>query len=126
MSTDDLFEQLGPPPGGAERFARRLDAAAARAVAAPHRRTFALAGAACTALALIVAVVVFRNETVTVSPPPAADTAVTAEIYDSPAFDRLLGRPMQSTELTVTLGEQAAAVTELSTQNDKVRIYRID
>jgi hypothetical protein len=49
-----------------------------------------------------------------------------SEIYNSPAFDRLLGRPAQFTELSVSRNDQAAPVTELETAHDRIRVYRID
>ena len=128
MSTDrhGLFTQLEPPPGGAERFARRLDEAAASPSPAPRWRTFALAGAACAAVALVVAVVLLRDADDPVLPPLVADLQPTPEIYDSPAFDRLLGRPAQFTALTISRNGQAASVTEVDTGNDKVRIYQLE
>lgn len=121
MSADNLFKQLEPPPGGAERFARRLDEAAA---GAPRWRPFALAGAAAAALVVAVAVVLLREPSGTVA--PVADSPSTPEIYNSPAFDRLLGRPFQAEELTATRNEQTASVTELESHNEKVRIYQLN
>ena len=59
-------------------------------------------------------------------PPLVADLQPEPEIYNSPAFDRLLGRAAQFTELTVSRNEQATSVVELATANDKVRIYQIE
>jgi hypothetical protein len=81
-----------------------------------------LAGAA--AAALVVAVVLLREPGDDV--PPVADSQPTPEIYDSPAFDRLLGRPLQPEQLTAVVNQQAASVTELESHNDKVRIYQVD
>jgi hypothetical protein len=129
MNTDDLFGQLEPPPGGAERFARRLDEAAAHARSMDARRTFALAGAAAAVVLLVVALAVLRAPS-DAPPPPVADSVpapeVYPEIYDSPAFDRLLGRPLQAEQLTATVNQEAKAVTELESQNPNVRIYRIN
>jgi hypothetical protein len=128
MNTDDLFGQLDPPPGGAERFARRLDDVAAHASQDAHRRRFALAGAAAAAILLVVALAVLRAPS-DAPPPPVADSVpapeIYPEIYESPAFDRLLGRPLRAERLTATVNQQAAAVTELESQNPNVRIYRI-
>ena len=88
-------------------------------------RTFALAGAACAAVALIVAVVLPRlgqSRNTAARRKFAAD----AQIDNSPAFDRLLGRPAQFTALTVSRNEQSASVIEIETANDKVRIYQIE
>jgi hypothetical protein len=121
MSTDNLFRQLEPPRGGAERFVRRLDEAAA----SPARARWlplALAGAAsAAAVALVVAVVLLRE------PGDAAlPVADASEIYESPEFDRLLGRPLQAEQLTAVVNKQTASVTELESQNEKVRIYQIN
>jgi hypothetical protein len=126
MNTDDMFAQLEPPPGGAERFARRLDEATsqARSVDA-RRRKFAVVGAAAAAILLVVAFAVLRGPS-SAPPPPAADLVPAPEIYDSPAFDRLLGRPLQTEQLTATVNEEAKAVTELESQYPNVRIYRIN
>jgi hypothetical protein len=118
------FAQLEPPPGGAERFHRRLSEAAS-APHAPRWRIVALAGAAGVAVALIVAAVVLHAPNDAPSS-LAADSAAVAAIYDAPQFDRLLGRSPPPAGLAVTRNEQPAAVAELQTANDKVRIYRID
>ena len=118
-----LFTELAPPPGGAERFRRRLDEST-DAPRAPRWRVFALAGAACAAVA-VAAVVALHGSNDSASL-PVADSERTAAIYDAPEFDRLLGRPPQPAELTVMLNEQIAPVAEIETGNEKVRIYRIN
>jgi hypothetical protein len=126
MNADDLFEQLELPPGGAERFAQRLDEAGAHARHVElRRRKFALAGAAAAAILLVVAFAVLRAPS-DAPPPSVAGSVPVPEIYDSPAFDRLLGRPLQAEQLTATVNEEAKAVTELESQNPTVRIYRIN
>lgn len=124
MSTDDLFRQIEPPRGGLERFARRLDAAAGARTAAPRWRPFAWAGAASVAAALVVAGVLRREPSQ--PEPPLATTPPAPAIYDSPAFDRLLGRPLEPEQLTAVVNRQPASVTELESQNDRVRIYQIN
>jgi hypothetical protein len=116
-----LFAELTPPPGGAERFAQRLDETAP-AADGPRWRGFALAGAVGAAVALVVAVVLLRQPGDSASPPVAA----APEIYDAPEFDRLLGRPAQPTEFTVRLDERAASIVEVETTNEKIRIYEIN
>jgi hypothetical protein len=118
---DGLFSELDSPPGGVERFAQRLDEAA-RTPGAPRWRGLAFAGAACAAVALVVAVVLLREPSDSTSPPVAA----APEIYDAPEFDRLLGRPARPAEFTVTLGERTASVVEVETTNEKVRLYEIN
>ncbi len=116
-----VFAELTPPPGGAERFARRLDEAA-HVADAPRWRGFALAGAVGAAVALVVAVVLLREPGDSASPPVAA----APEIYDAPEFDRLLGRPTQPTAFAVTLDERTASIVEVETTNEKIRIYEIN
>lgn len=115
-----LFAELTPPAGGAERFAKRLDETEQDADV-PRWRGFAFAGAASAAVALVVAVVLLRNPSD--STPP---TIASGDIYGAPEFDRLLGRPSQPAEFTVTLGERTASVVEVETTNEKVRIYEIN
>ena len=114
----------------AARRRRAFRTAAPRSRCEPLPRAalenLALAGAACAAVALIVVVVLRRDSDRPVMPPLVADLQPTPEIYNSPAFDRLLGRPAQFTELTVSRNEQSASVVELETANDKVRIYQIE
>ena len=118
----DLFTELEPPPGGAERFAARLDAEAA-APSASRRHAFA-AAAACAAIALA-AVVVWLREPNDAGPPLAADGPPPVEVYNAPQLDRLLGRPLRTTELTVTLDAETLPVTRLATASEKIRIYRL-
>jgi hypothetical protein len=123
MNTEALFKQLDPPAGGAERFARRLEAVAGKSAGKPLW-PLAVAGAACAAAAVVVAVLVLRAPTDDVAPVAAADPVPV--VYDSPAFDRLLGRPLKTEQLTATVNKQTAAVTELESRNDKVRIYELN
>ena len=119
---EDLFTELMPPPGGAERFAQRLEQAAAVPIIS-LRRVAVFAAAASVVGALVTALVVVRqpNEA---SPPLALGPAV--EIYDAPELDRLLGRSARPMGLVVTVNAEAATVTEVATANDKVRIYRVN
>jgi len=123
MSTENLFRQLDPPPGGAERFARRLDELTATS-ASPRRRSLGLAAAACAALAVLATIVWLQGPQ---DPAPVvADSPPAIDVYGAPQFDRLLGRTRQPPELTVVVGTETAAVTQLETANEKVRIYRIN
>ena len=56
---------------------------------------------------------------------PVANSQPTPEIYNAPAFDRLLGRPLLS-EDTAVVDQQATSVSELESHNEKVRIYPLD
>ncbi len=123
MNTDALFKQLEPPPGGAERFARRLDEIAATRPSA-RARVLAMA-AAIAGVALVTAVLLLRQPSE--SPPVlVADTPPAVEVYDAPEFDRLLGRSAAPAELMVMVNMEAAAVTEIETTNQKVRISEIN
>ena len=86
MNTDALFRELEPPPGGAERFAQRLDEIAA-ARPAPRARALALA-AAIAAVALVTAMLLLRQPN---DAPPVlvAEAPPAVDVYDAPEFDRL-------------------------------------
>jgi len=123
MNTDALFKALEPPPGGAERFAQRLDEVAAER---PSQRARVLAlVAAAAGVALVTAVLLLRQPDdaeqlqVADAPPPV-------DIYNAPELDRLLGRATPPAELMVTVNMQSANVTEIGTTNQKVRIYQIN
>ncbi len=124
MNTDALFKQLEPPPGGAERFARRLDQLAAARPPSPRARVLAIA-AAIAGVALVTAVLLLRQPH---DAPPVlvADAPPAVDVYDAPEFDRLLGRSAPPAELVVMVNMEAAAVTEIETTNQKVRIYQIN
>jgi len=123
MNTDALFKELEPPPGGAERFAQRLDEIAA-ARSSPRARVLGVA-AAVAAVALVTAVLLLRRPD-DAPPQPVASAPPPVEVYGAPEFDRLLGRSAQPAELMVMVNMEAAAVTELETTNEKVRIYQIN
>jgi hypothetical protein len=123
MNTDALFKELEPPPGGAERFAQRLDEIAAERPA-PRARAFALA-AAIAAVALVATLLLLWQP----NDAPAvlvADAPPIVEVYDAPEFDRLLGRTAPPAELIVMVNTESANVTEIETINQKVRIYQIN
>lgn len=110
------FTQLEPPPGGAERFGRRLDERARS-----RRRTVPwLVGAGATA-AVLVAVLYVRLEVRDEAPEQPV-----ARIYDAPQFDRLLGRTMRPEELTVVLNDQAADLRRVETGDPRIRIYELN
>ena len=112
------FTQIDPPPGGAERFAQRLDEGAPRS---PQWHRFALAAAVGAAAVLAVAIVMFRDP-----PELATNTQASVDVYNAPEFDRLLGRQPQAAELTATVNDQMVTVTEVATQNANVRIYSLN
>jgi hypothetical protein len=117
-----LFKELAPPPGGAERFRKRLDELE-RAPRPPRWNVFATVAAAGAAVVLV-AVLVLRDPGE--SGPSLPDSQLTAALYDAPEFDRLLGREPPPVELAVTVNSEAASVVEIETTNEKVRIYQIN
>jgi hypothetical protein len=127
MNTDFVLKELEPPRGGAERFARRLDELAAEP---PRAATRALAwAAAVAAVAVLTSAVWLRSvdevpeAAATASPAPSP---VPVEIYGAPEFDRLLGRTSPPAELAVVVNAETAAVTEIATANEKIRLYQIN
>jgi hypothetical protein len=124
MNTDALFKELEPPPGGAERFAQRLDELAAERPS-PRARRLALAAAGAAA-ALVTAILLLRAPGDTPPQPVVADAPPAVDVYGAREFDRLLGRASPPAELMVVVNAQPASVTEIATSNEKVRIYQID
>ena len=124
MSTDALFKELEPPPGGAERFAQRLDEVAAEQ---PSSRARVLAMAAATAgVAIVTAILLLRPPEDASQVEIAATEPPTVDVYNAPELDRLLWRSSVPAELMVTVNMQPANVTEIETTNQKVRIYQIN
>ena len=123
MNTDELFKQLEPPRGGAERFAQRLDEIAAER---PSRRARVLAMAAAVAAIALVTAVLLLRPTSDDTPVRVADAAPAVDIYNAPELDRLLGRTSQPAELMVMVNMETANVTEIETTNEKIRIYQIN
>lgn len=120
MSTDreTWFRDLEPPPGGAERLRLRLEEARRpTTVLAPR-----LAAVGTGAAALVLAIALFtglRND-------DGANGQTLANVYQAASFDRLLGRPIERTELRVTVDARAVAVSRDDGSNPNVRIYRLD
>ena len=123
MNTDALFKELEPPPGGAERFAQRLDEIA---VTRPSPRARVLAMAAAVAAVTLVTAVLLLRQPDDGPPTRVADAPPSVEVYGAPEFDRLLGRAAPPAQLVVMVNMEEAAVTEIATTNQKVRIYQIN
>jgi hypothetical protein len=117
-----LFRPLEPPPGGAERFRQRLGAGdGPRARARSWRAAFA----ASAALVLVVSALLLWVQREP-APETGAPATSSAEIYDAPQFDRLLGRPVERSAPMVTVNERAVTLAEVRSENEKIRIYTID
>ena len=122
MNTEALFKELEPPPGGAERFAQRLEEIAAER---PSSRTRLLAMAAgVAAVALVTAILLLQPASDV--PPESVANEPAVDVYNAPELDRLLGRAAAPAELMVTVNMETVAVTEIETTNKRVRIYQID
>jgi len=124
MKTDNrAFRELMPPPGGVERFRRRLEGqdepphAVSRAASHAPLGRIVVAGLAASVLAIAVIVA---------PPRPGGDTEQTAaDIYEAREFDRLLGRSTAQAELSVAINDEPVSVAEIPSANARVRIYEI-
>ncbi|HEU4618068.1 MAG TPA: hypothetical protein VFV10_08500, partial [Gammaproteobacteria bacterium] len=92
---EDLFRQIEPPPGGAERLSARLAAAPSPRTSLALRLT-AAGGVAAVALAAAVQLHERFH-------PPAPAPGDLSDLSASPEFDRLLGREPRPYELTVSV-----------------------
>ena len=108
---------LRPPPGGPERFSRRLRKPGSQF--GTRRWQFAMGA---TLVAFAVGIGVFntpgRNGSI--------DSNVAKNIYQAEPFDRLLGRPIARNETTVVIDDEDVLLSRVDSSNSKVRIYRVD
>lgn len=106
------FPDIDPPPGGTERFRVRLENPddASREVVG----RWAAAGGVVAVLA-IAAIAVLR--------PPEAVEPQAVIAFDSPEFDRLLGRPMPQVETTVMIDNEPVALSAVPVTTPGIRIY---
>lgn len=118
-----LFTELDPPPGGAERFAQRLEESR---LGPPVARRWALASAGVAAATVAIVVVILIREAGDAGSSAVGDAAQVANLYEAPQFDRLLGRPAPAGTVTVTHNDTPATVTQIETANAKIRLYQID
>jgi hypothetical protein len=111
-----FFKELDPPPGGAERFRARLDAAAESRRGPAWRLAVAVAaGVVVVVGALVVLNDADRNSSDSRENPVAA----------APEFGRLLGRPVERVDPAVTLNDQSVALAAVQSDNPKIRIYQV-
>jgi hypothetical protein len=133
-----VFEQLQPPPGGAERLARRFGTTArpsARVLIPP------LAAAGIVAVMVLALYVGSRPA----SEAPQRNTALSVSdgteraqeterlgvaqpgsLFDAPEFDRLLGRAAASVELSVDIDGRQARVEQREGSDPRIRVYLLD
>ena len=156
IERDQLFRELTPPAGGAARLRARLaaevsvtaearvsNAAQARASGAAQARAsnrellfgswhVAAAGVAAVLVIAVLVALAFRNGAsidggFIDGTGVAGNTALPGgELYASSDFDRLLGRSSTPFELSVSLGDEQLALTEIPTGDPLVRIVQIE
>lgn len=108
------FPDIDPPPGGVERFRMQLENPG-DASRVDFGRWAAAGG--------VVAVLVIAALAV-VSLPETAEPE-TAIAFDTPEFDRLLGRPMKQVETTVMIDDQPADIAAIPAKRAGIRIYEV-
>lgn len=109
------FPELEPPPGGSERLSQRLTAADRPAAI----RQWWI-GAACTAIALAIAIVALLRDG------EDADIEATMNLRQAESLNRLLGRPIERKETRMTIDDETVQVSRLDGSNPKIHLYRID
>lgn len=114
----DLFQTLDPPAGGAERLRARLQAERPRPMMSPVR----LGLAAIAASALLTAILITQRPEVG-NEIARDDIGLADDIFESPAFDRLLGREFQPVAMRVTLNDEPMQATAVASENPNIRMY---
>lgn len=109
------LRELEPPPGGIKRFEQRLD----RVDHSSGMRigTALVAGVAVSVLAIVI--IGLLRQPGTIEPD-------TPSVYEAPAFDRLLGRPMQQAGTSVSIDDEPVSVSVLAGADSNIRIYGIE
>jgi hypothetical protein len=144
VDRDQLFEQLRPPRGGAERLSERLVEDQRQRVRAWALQLSA-AGIAAALVLLIASQLRFdsfprdtvqpagettpNGETAQVSTdsveepetgPPPGDS-----LFNAPQFDRLLGRTSEQVELSVSIDGEQATVALIASSDPRIRMYML-
>lgn len=117
MNPDDkgLFTDLEPPPGGVERFRRQLEQRDIPPTRTPGR--ILAAGLAAAGFALAIVAVWWTDKT-GIEPEPQS-------LAQAEEFDRLLGRSLRWTDLSVAINEEPVSVDEIPSASAGIRIYEI-
>lgn len=117
MTTDinELFRQLEPPPGGAERFRQQLEQ---RNMGVGRSMRYPLVAGLAASAVLAIAVFGLLQQ--------RDDPELMAGVYQAPEFDRLLGRSPQPAGMSVAIDETPVAVSEVATSNPRIRVYWIE
>jgi tRNA G37 N-methylase TrmD len=108
------FPDIDPPSGGTERFRERLENPGGDSRVAVGR--WAAVGGVAAVLA-VVGIAILAIDDVS---EPAATIA-----FDSPEFDRLLDRPMQQVETTVTINDEPVTLSAVPAKTPGIRIYEV-
>jgi hypothetical protein len=113
----ELFELFEPPPGSVERMARRIERRHERPAGTPRRW---LAAAALGIIAAASAAFLILRAS---DEPPAAQRG--ANLYAARQFDRLLGRRLESVELSVAIDDRSPVIVEVESSRPNVRLYDV-
>lgn len=54
------------------------------------------------------------------------DIDTTPSVYQAPAFDRLLGRPMEETPISISIDDEPVSVSLVARPDSNIRIYEIE
>ena len=111
--SEKLFEQLEPPAGGFEAIRERIGESPS-SLQQIWRPVVGLSSFALIAVWLVPMFVI------------QDPIEVIEHVYDSPQFDRLLGRETLPVALKVTMNDQPVPVAELAGVENEVRVYQLN
>ena len=121
-----LFRELVPPPGGAERFRQRLEEPDDWSRASSGR--LLATGGGVAAVVIVALLALWQTDL----PEDGREGELegmfdpqTAEVFQSPEFDRLLGRPMEPLETSVVINDVPVNLTEVPGSSPGIRIYEV-
>ena len=116
MKSEDRisFPDIEPLAGGTERFRLQLENPGDSSLV--FFRRWAAAGGVVAVLA-IAAIAMLKL--------PDAVEPVQIVVFDSPEFDRLLGRPMQQVETTVKIDDEPVTLAAVPVKTPGIRIYQV-